>query len=142
LKFLFEKILVALDGSEHSIRALKTAIQIAKKFDGTITLIHVYTVSPFVITPKQVYKYVQAVQELGNNILQEGTSLTKAEGVQVETLLTEGHAVEKILKTAMKQNFNLIVLGSRGLSTLKGILMGSVSEGVTKNASCPVLVVK
>jgi nucleotide-binding universal stress UspA family protein len=139
---LFEKILVALDGSEHSIRALKSAIAIAKKFEGGITLIHVYTVSPFVITPKQVYKYVQAVQELGNNILQDGTSLVKAEGIQVETLLKEGHAVEKILETVTKQKFNLVVLGSRGLSTLKGILMGSVSEGVTKNAPCPVLVVK
>jgi len=139
---LFEKILVPLDGSEHSIRALKNAIQIAKKFDGSITLIHVYTVSPFVITPTQVYKYVQAIQELGNSILEEGKNLVKAEGVQVKTLLKEGHTVEKILETVTKENINLVVLGSRGLSKLKGILMGSVSEGVTKNAPCPVLVVK
>lgn len=139
---MFEKILVPLDGSEHSIRALKNAIQIAKKFDGSITLIHVYTVSPFVITPTQVYKYVQAIQELGNSILEEGKNLVKAEGVQVKTLLKEGHTVEKILETVTKENINLVVLGSRGLSKLKGILMGSVSEGVTKNAPCPVLVVK
>lgn len=139
---MFEKILVPLDGSEHSIRALKNAIQIAKKFDGSITLIHVYTVSPFAITPTQVYRYVQAIRELGNSILEEGKNLVKAERVQVETLLEEGHTIEKILETVTKEKFNLVVLGSRGLSMLKGILMGSVSEGVTKKAPCPVLVVK
>jgi nucleotide-binding universal stress UspA family protein len=139
---LFEKILVPLDGSEHSIRALKIAVQVAKEFGGSITLIHVYTVSPFVITPTQVYKYIQAVRKLGSSILEEGKYLVKAEGVQVETLLEEGHTIEKILETVTKENFDMVVLGSRGLSLLKGILMGSVSEGVTKNAPCPVLVVK
>jgi nucleotide-binding universal stress UspA family protein len=134
--------LVPLDGSEHSIRALKIAVQVAKEFGGSITLIHVYTVSPFVITPTQVYKYIQAVRKLGSSILEEGKYLVKAEGVQVETLLEEGHTIEKILETVTKENFDMVVLGSRGLSLLKGILMGSVSEGVTKNAPCPVLVVK
>jgi len=139
---MFEKILVPLDGSEHSIRALKNAIQIAKKFDGTIILIHVYTVSSFAITPAQVYNYVQAIQELGNSILEEGQKLVKAEGVPVETKLQEGQTIEKILETITKEKINLVVLGSRGLSKLKGIIMGSVSEGVTKHSPCPVLVVK
>lgn len=139
---MFEKILVPLDGSEHSIRALKTAIQIAKKFDGTITLIHVYTVSSFAITPTQVYKYVQAIQDLGNNILEEGQNLVTAAGIKVETKLQEGQTVAKILETITKEKINLVILGSRGVSKLKGIIMGSVSEGVTKNSPCPVLVVK
>ena len=84
---LFEKILVPLDGSEHTIRALKNAIQTAKKFDGSITLIHVYTISSFAITPTQVYKYVQAIREFGGSILEEGEKIVKAEGVQVDTLL-------------------------------------------------------
>ena len=139
---LFEKSLVPLDGSEHSIRALKEAIQIAKKFDGAITLIHVYTVSSFAITPTQVYKYVQAIREFGSNILEEGAKIVKAEGVQVETLVKEGPTVENILETVTKGNFNLVVMGSRGLSKLKGIFMGSVSDGVTKKAPCSVLIVK
>ena len=113
-----------------------------KKFDGTITLIHVYTTSSFAITPTQVHKYVQAMREFGSIILDEGEKIVKAEGVQVETLLKEGPSVENILETGSKGNFNLVVMGSRGLSKLKGILMGSVSDGVTKNAPCPVLVLK
>ena len=139
---LFEKILVPLDGSEHSMRALKNAIQIAKKFDGSIILIHVYTISSFAITPTQVYKYVQAIREFGGSILEEGEKIVKAEGVQVDTLLKEGPSVENILEIVTKGNFNLVVMGLRDLSKLKVIFMGSVSDGVTKNTPCPVLVVK
>lgn len=74
--------------------------------------------------------------------MEEGKNLIKSEGVQVDTLFEEGHAIEKILETVTKENFYLVVLGSRCLSTLIGILVGSVSEGITKKAPCPVLVVK
>ena len=60
----------------------------------------------------------------------------------VETLLGEGHTVEEILKTAKEGEFDLIVMGARGLSTIKEIFLGSVSHGVTRHAPCPVLVVK
>ena len=66
----------------------------------------------------------------------------KAEGVQAETLLREGDIVDQIVKTAKDGNFNLVVVGARGLSRVKGLLMGSVSNGVTRNAPCPVLVVR
>ena len=139
---LFDKILVPLDGSEHSICALEKAVQIAKKFDGKITLIHVYSVSYFVITPTQIYRYVQAIRKNGANILADGKKRDKAEGIQVETLMREGHSVEEILKMVREGDFNLVVIGARGISRIKEILMGSVSDGVTKHASCPVLVVK
>ena len=82
---LFEKILVPLDGSEHSSRALEIAIQIAKKFDGKITLIHVYAVGvrpivmpePTTLTPPSIpimapadfSKVVEAARKAGNTIL-------------------------------------------------------------------------
>jgi nucleotide-binding universal stress UspA family protein len=139
---LFEKILVPLDGSEHSKRALEEAVQIAKKLGGKITLIHVYSVSPFAITPVQVCRYVQAMRKNGKAILAEGKKKAKAEGVQVETLLLDGHTVEEILKTAREGNFSLIAVGARGMSKIKELLMGSVSDGVAKHAPCPVLVVR
>ena len=139
---LFEKILVPLDGSEHSTRALEEAVQIAKKVGGKITLIHAYSVGAFAITPMQVYRYVQAMRKNGSGILADGEKRAKAEGVQVETLLLEGHAVEEILKTAREGDFNLVVIGARGMSRIKELLMGSVSDGVTKHAPCPVLVVR
>jgi nucleotide-binding universal stress UspA family protein len=138
----FKKILIPLDGSEYSLHALEKAVQIAKKFDGKITLINVYSVSSFNITPSQVFDYVLEIRKSGETILAEGEKIVKAEGIQVETLLKEGHVVEQIVKKARDENFDLIVIGAKGISRLKEILLGSISHGVTTYAPCPVLVVK
>jgi nucleotide-binding universal stress UspA family protein len=139
---LFEKILVPLDGSEQSIWALGKAIQIAKKVNGEITLIHVYSISPTAITPMQVYKYTQAMRKHGIGILEDGKKKAEAEGVQAQTLLVDGHTVEEILNAAKEGNFSLIVIGARGLSKMKELLLGSVSDAVTRLAPCPVLVIR
>ena len=139
---MFEKILVPLDGSEYSVRALENAVQIAKKFNGKITLIHVYSASACRHAGINFDKCIQAIRKVGAGILADGEKRVKAEGVQVETLVREGHIVEEILKAARKGNFNLIVMGARGISRIKEILMGSVSDGVTRHAPCPVLVGK
>jgi nucleotide-binding universal stress UspA family protein len=139
---LFEKILVPLDGSEHSIDALEKAIQIAKKFDGELMLIHMYSIPMSKITPSQLNAYVLEIRKSGEKILAEGRKRAYAEGVPFETQLKEGHIVEGIVKVAREGNFDLIVIGARGLSKLKEILLGSVSHGVTTHAPCPVLIVK
>ena len=113
-------------------------------------MIHVFSVSTFAITPVQTHKYeefmssnyVQAMREYAESFLSDGKKKAEEEGVQVETLMVDGHVVEEILKAARAGDFSLIVIGSRGLSTIKELLMGSVSDGVTKHAPCPVLVVR
>jgi nucleotide-binding universal stress UspA family protein len=139
---LFEKILVPLDGSEHSIKALETAVQIAHKFNGKITLIHVYSIGGLAISPTPVRGFIEAIRKVGASILADGEKRVKAEGVHVETLLLEGHAVEQIVKACKEGKFDLVVMGARGLSRIKEMLLGSVSDGVTRHACCPVLVVK
>jgi nucleotide-binding universal stress UspA family protein len=139
---LFEKILVPLDGSEHSLKALKIAVQIAKKFNGKITLIHVYSIGGLASYPTPVHEFIEAIRKVSADILGDGEKKVKAEGVQVETLLKEGHAVEEIIKTCREGKFDLVVMGARGLSKIKEMLLGSVSDGVTRHAYCPVLVVK
>jgi nucleotide-binding universal stress UspA family protein len=155
---LFEKILVAVDGSEHSTRALETAIPIAKKFKGKLTLISVYSVSvrPIVmpepttltppgvpvVTPEEVTKATEASQEVAKKILKEAADKAEAEQVHVETMLAEGYAPQEIIKAAKAGNFNLIVLGARGTSRLREILVGSVCDTVMREATIPVLLVK
>jgi len=155
---MFEKILVPLDGSEHSLNALNVAIQIAKKFNGKITLIHVYSVSvaPVVLpepttftppmvpimTPAEAAKTVDATRKASENILINGEQKAKAEGVQVESLLKEGHTVQEIIKAAKEGAFDLIVIGARGISKIRELLLGSVTDGVIHHAPCPVLVIK
>jgi len=155
---LFEKILVPLDGSEHSLKALEIAIQIAKKFDGKITLIHVYsvTIRPVIMpepttltppmipamTPAEVSKAVEATRKAGASILTDGEQKVKAKEVQVETTLREGHTVQEIVQTAKEGKFDLIVIGGRGISKIRELLLGSVTDGVIHHAPCPVLVIK
>lgn len=150
--------MVPLDGSEHSLKALNVAIQLAKKFKSKITLIHAYsvvsrvivapeptTLTPpmaTVVTPLEVSKVAEAARKTGNNILADGEEKVKAEGIQVETLLKEGNIVQEIVNAAREGNFDLIVMGARGISKIKELLLGSVSDGVIRHAPCPVLVVK
>jgi nucleotide-binding universal stress UspA family protein len=144
---MFEKILVPLDGSGHSTYALEKAIEIAKKFDGKVTLLHAYT--PHVVSLPKEYAHAEAAPEMveisreaGANILEQAKDRVETESVQFETLLKMGQAVETIVSVAENGDFDLIVIGARGLSTIKELLLGSVSHGVTAHAKCPVLVVK
>ena len=154
---MFEKILVPLDGSEHSLKALTVAIQIAKKFGAKISLIHVYSLAvapnmppepttltpPIpVMTPSEVSRTIEATRKAGLNVLAEGEQKVKAEGVEVESMLKEGHTVQEIIKTAVEDKFDLIVIGARGISKIRELLLGSVTDGVIHHASCPVLVIK
>jgi len=68
---LFEKILVPLDGSEHSRRALETAIQIAQRFDGKLTLIHVYSIGGLAASPEPAHDFIQAIRRVGSRILEQ-----------------------------------------------------------------------
>jgi nucleotide-binding universal stress UspA family protein len=139
---LYDKILVPIDGSDHSVRAMQEAMRIAKLVEGKITLMHVFSIgTSFIKTSTQNY-YYDLVRKKGRRILTDGMKKAETEGCKVETLLVEGDAVEKIVKTARECDFDLIVMGARGLSKIKGLLLGSVSEGVIRNAPCPVLVTR
>lgn len=155
---LFQKILVPLDGSEHSTKALEKAVQIAKKFDAKLTLIHVYSVSaqpvllpepttmgaspiPY-LTGGEISKVARIARNTGSRVLDDGEQAAKAENVRVGKMLVEGHTVEEIVRAAKEGNFDLIVIGARGVSRIREFLLGSVSDGVIHHATCPILLVK
>ncbi len=154
---MFKKILVPLDRSEHSRRALDAAIQIAKKFGGKLTLIHVYSVSvtPVVtpepptltsgvpiLPPAYTSRLIEVAREAGTRILADGKQRVEAENVEVDAELREGHAVQEIIRISKEDNFDLIVMGARGVSHIREMLLGSVTDGVMHHVDCPVLVVR
>ena len=148
---MFQKILVPLDGSKYSLKALDEASQIAKTSSGKLTLIHVYSVQHFPpasgyigpgFTDADVSRLVEATEKSGNRILQDGERRIHAAGVQVEKKLVEGHTVVEIVRAANDGNFDLIVIGSRGLSHIREMFLGSVTDGVLHLAHCAVLVIK
>jgi len=154
---MFDKILVAVDGSDYSKRAMGYAVELAEKFGSTITLIHVYSTvipmipvadaltSPTVTAPASAAvaaKIAEDAKKLGDRILEDAERVVKERGIPVEMVLKEGDVVKEIVAEAQKGGFNLIVIGHRGMSRLSELFLGSVSEGVGHKAPCPVMIVK
>jgi nucleotide-binding universal stress UspA family protein len=149
---VFNRILVPLDGSEFSERALETAINVAKKFGGNITLLHVYLVSVImslstyneagIVASVEAPTLIKAIREAGADILVKAEKVAEAEGIPVETQLKEGHVAQEIIKAAREGRYDLIVMGAKGRSKIKELLLGSVSEKVVRTAPCTVMVVK
>jgi nucleotide-binding universal stress UspA family protein len=146
---IYQKILVPFDGSEHSWKALEASIQLAKNLNSKLALLTVYSVTD-VATPEPELSAntrrsvitTQNVRDSCEELLEEASLKVRSERIEVEIEVAGGDAVDVIARKSKEGKFDLIVMGARGLSTLKKILVGSVSEGVIKNAPCPVLIVK
>ena len=144
---MFSKILVALDGSEFSLKALEFAIDIAKKYESQLILAHVVIRQIYAINPPEtgILAGTAIVRELeaeGKAILARGEETVKAQGIPVETRLRQGVPAEELLRAAADEKVDLIVLGSRGLSQVRAFLLGSVSDKVSHHAKCPALIVR
>lgn len=144
----FTNILVAYDGSENSKNALEKAKGLAQKTD-TIQ-VHILTVWK---VPTEIYNYeasaainYNAIAEsqkeyAASNLKEAEESMTGLEG-RYQSILLEGFPADKILEYTEENNIDLIVIGSRGLSGLKKLFLGSVSHNVAQSATCSVLIVK
>jgi nucleotide-binding universal stress UspA family protein len=122
------KILVGVDGSAHSKKALAEAITIAKCFSGTIKVITVHQ---------------RRMENKAEEILSEAKQLLEKEKVVYTTASILGSNPARALQSLAKhENFDLIVVGNRGLGSAASLLLGSVSQQVVVGAECNVLVVK
>jgi len=144
---LFSRILVALDGSDYSLKALDFAVDLAKKYQSQLVLVHVVMRQIYAINPPEagILAGTAIVRELeaeGKAILAKGEQTVKAQGVPVEIRLRQGVPAEELLRAAAEEKADLMVLGSRGLSQVRAFLLGSVSDKVSHHAKCPVLIVR
>ena len=137
---MVRKILVAVDGSPLSRAALDFAIDMAPRYGASLILLHAFPhVSDLLGTPQ--YEQLLAARTLIGQRLLEAAQTQVGDAVPVETELLEGPPAGAILRVAAEQSCDLIVLGSRGLGQLSGLLLGSVSSVVAQRAECPVLIV-
>jgi len=95
-----------------------------------------------ILTGAEVTKMIEAAQNVGNRILDDGERRIKSDKLEVKKMLVEGHVVQEIVRIANEGNYDLIVLGARGISHMREILLGSVTDGVIHHVHCPVLVIK
>ena len=140
-----KKILVPIDFSDVTDDQISLASEQAKMADGEIYLIHVETPEPDFMGydpgPEVVRESVAQHMKDNHKKLQSLEEKIKKEGLKVHALLLQGPTVEKILDEEVKINADMVVIGTHGHGKLHHMLMGSVSEGVIKKATCPVLLV-
>lgn len=151
----FDKIMVAIDGSKESMHAANYAIGVAKRYDSILVVLTVlpqeirYDYEIDQVDPEIPMTPVKGVVELSRMEI-EGkwfTGIKKnamASNVKIETeiLLEDKSIVSNIIEYSEKQNVDLIVIGTKGKTGLKRLLLGSVSQGVLAYAHCPVLLVR
>lgn len=132
-----KKILAAVDGSRHAEKALEYAVSLSKNYRSDLALLHVEEDKLVRIGGPQV---VDCLGTVGECILKDAAK--KVEGVSFDKMLEYGSPAEIIIKVAKKADVDIIVVGSRGLSSVRRYLLGSVSDDISMHARSSVLIVK
>ncbi len=141
----FQKILVPIDFSDHSSAALDLAIDLARSYGATLHLLHCYPIDPGAISPYGLVLpegFDRDVREAAGRELAPWAEKASAAKVAVEEHLSSMFPAEAIARRAEEIGADLIVMGTRGLSGLRHVLLGSIAERVLRLAHCPVLTVK
>ncbi|MBI3842444.1 MAG: universal stress protein [Thaumarchaeota archaeon] len=149
----YKKILVPYDGSKHSKKALKEALEIARKFGSQAYLVSVAEASEVrapgtllgVMQSKKMKKLssklLEAVIRKTDLMLQKEMEVCRNKGIDAYYHVLTGNIANSILNFAKKYQIDLIVIGSRGLSGISKIMsLGSVSRKVSEEADCPVMI--
>ena len=135
------KILMAIDGSEHSFKVANETINLAKSLSADVSVISVTEV-PDHIASDLVALYRDKLDKEVQNFLEKIKSYLADKGLNVETIFKAGHPANLICEVAEEGNYDMIVIGSRGMGKIKGLLLGSVSNRVVHCAKTSVHIVK
>ncbi|MFP4137887.1 MAG: universal stress protein [Halomonas sp.] len=149
---MYDKILVPLDGSEHAIKALSVAASLARGSNATLHLMTVAefppdniglftggTAEPFSEAERE--KLAEGMKEEARKVIDEARAAVDLDGLTVEEGVSQGRPAERIIEAAEKVGADVIVMGSRGLGDVRGMVFGSVSHKVSHAAGCSVITV-
>ncbi|PRS01649.1 universal stress protein [Bacillus atrophaeus] len=148
---MFNKMLVAIDGSEMSVKALDAAVHLAKEHQAELSILHVgreavvatSSLTGIVYVPEHFIDEIrQEVKKEGLHILENAKAKAAESGVQADIIYAQGEPAHEILNNAKEKGVSLIIVGSRGISGLKEMMLGSVSHKVSQLSPCPVLIVR
>jgi nucleotide-binding universal stress UspA family protein len=141
---MFSKLLVPIDGSDNSFRALDHAIFLSKKITAQITALRVMESLPLVYVQSQrtmdtiLSKYL----EESESILKRSRDIGEKKGVRIESTLRKGDAASNILNYSKKEDYDTIIMGRRGTGKLRQLVLGSTSTKVLNHSDCTVIIVK
>ena len=136
-----KKILVPVDGSKYSDKAILQACDLAKKYQSQLILLYVVekVISVNLLDRKA---YLEMLRKVGNNVLTTGKKIATNQGMNSKIVIKEGNIANEIIKLAKKEQCNLIVMGNKGLGATARFLLGSISNKLVNNSTCSILIVK
>lgn len=140
-KSLYMNILVPLDGSENSQKALLQACDLAKNYQSNLTLVYIVDKSPS-LNLLDRKEYLGILRKFGEKVLTKSQQIAKNEGLDVTTIMKEGNVSNEIVKIAKNKKCNLIIMGSKGLGATARFFLGSISNKLANNSPCSILIVK
>lgn len=139
---MYRRILLAADGSPSSLKAAETAATLARLTpDSSVTVFHVLHV-PMVLLPAWDTPIDMTVRRGAREVIDQAVKAMSLPQEQVHAEVQMGDPAAEIVQMASTAPFDLIVMGSRGLSPVGEILLGGVSHRVASTATCPVLLVR
>ena len=140
---MFEKILLAVDGSEHALHSARTAANLARTMNSKeFRIVVVYDFIPPYLGEPNLQFAIDARMEEAKAIMQKAVETVGDIPCEIHTEFIEGSPAEDIIDVAITRKSDVIVIGSRGHGTLAGLLLGSTSQKVVAHAPCPVLIVR
>ena len=140
---MFEKVLLAVDGSEHALHATRSAADLARSVNAKeFRIVVVFDSIPPYLGEPNLQQAIDARMESAKVVMQKAVEAVGDVPCEIHTELIEGPIAEAIIGVATTRKSDVIVMGSRGLGTLAGLLLGSTSQKVVAHAPCPVLIVR
>jgi nucleotide-binding universal stress UspA family protein len=144
IKFMFSKILVPVDGSDNSYRALDAALLLSEKLGSKVTAVHVMEDVPVlhIESEKLLRELLEAFKKEQELILEKCSKTARIKGLTIDTILLRGNPGSIILDFCDKEKYDMIMMGSRGMGKFKELVLGSVSSKVVHHSRCPVMLIR
>ena len=139
---MFKKILHGLDGSPGSFKALKTAIDLAKRYEAELQTIYIQEMPHTTSAISEAVNEDFFAESCYGELAKQAKEMALEEGITLKHTLIVGHEIITIIELIREQVFDLLVIGAMGRSALYGREMGSTCSSLVRLSPCTVLVVK
>jgi nucleotide-binding universal stress UspA family protein len=139
---MFHKILVGIDGSPASEKALAAAVDLAAHYQADLIAISVAEVPQVVGLVDEVDELRQSAEAQLREIGAAAVEYARSRGVAMRSVVVRGHAADAIVRYAESEGVNLIVLGQHGHSRISRFFLGSTTDRVSEHSPCSVMIVK
>ena len=136
------KILLPVDGSQHSKKAATAGADLARQFGAEVTVLFCYNPFYLAVDGQIAGDVAENMIKGAEQVLDDFTRIMDQPGVNITKKVLEGDPGEMISELAQDEDYDMIVMGSRGRSDLAGLFLGSVTHRVLQTSPCPVLVIR